>query len=91
MFLMNVLECVDCLNHDKCEWIYGKTTGKPIQITKWAIHPHLLPESSLFKIPRFMGGLYVSTGLKDKEDEFKSILESAGLKGLKFSLVWEGK
>lgn len=90
LFILNVLECVDCLNHEKTEWIYGEKKGNPISVKKYSFHSHLMPESSIFKLPRFKKGkIFTYEGVKDSEDEFKGIVESNNLKGIKFTKIWE--
>lgn len=89
-FLLNILECINCLDHDKTKWIYGKTTGKPIEIEKYVFMENMFSEASIFKIPETCRGeCLVVTGRKNEEDEFKHIIESNNLKGLDFKLLWE--
>jgi hypothetical protein len=88
-WLVNVLECVNCLNDSETEWIIGKTTGARIGIRKYAFYKQRFSESTLFKIPeRAAGEVLTLSGIKDAEDEFKTIVENEGLKGIMFQNIW---
>jgi hypothetical protein len=88
-YLVNILECVNCLDAVQTEWVTGKTTGAKIRIKKYQFDKDKLSESTLFKIPETSAAeILCVTGLKDSEDEFKSRVEKAGLKGLIFERLW---
>jgi hypothetical protein len=89
--LLNVTECMDCLDHDKTAWVFGKATGAKIDIKRYVFKPERLPESSLFKIPERVAHLFVAEGRFDSEDEFKSRVEQEGLEGLLFAEVWRSE
>jgi hypothetical protein len=87
--LMNVLECVNCLDREQTKWAYGKRTNARIGIEEYRFHTNRFSESTLFKIPETaMAEILTVTGLKGPEDEFKSIVERQGLQGLLFEEVW---
>jgi hypothetical protein len=87
--LLNVMQCVNCLDQDKTEWEIGETTGKPIRIEKYAFHGSRLPESSIFKIPETRRGeILCYEGVKDPDDEFKPFVERHEITGLKFTELW---
>jgi hypothetical protein len=89
-YLVNILECVNCLDEKKTKWVIGKTTGAKIRIAKYHFERSRLSESTLFKIPETsLGEVLCVSGLKDPEDEFKAQVESLGLKGLIFEKLWE--
>lgn len=89
--LLNVLECINCLDQEKTEWKYTKSSGKRMRILKYAFNKSMFPESSVFKIPENIASrIFTYEGLKDPEDEFKPTVEKLGLTGLNFELVWEG-
>lgn len=91
-WLLNVLECVDCLDHEKTEWVYGKSTGKPIEIKNYEFNPSLVPEVSFFKIPETSkGSLLMSSGMSDPEDEVFHHIGQSKLTGLKLELIWQQK
>ena len=87
--LVNVLECVNCLDQRKTEWMIGKTTGAKIRIIRYHFDKSRLSESTLFKIPETAAGEVLCVqGLKDPKDEFRSQVEAASLKGLIFEPLW---
>jgi hypothetical protein len=88
-FLLNVLECVNCLDDQSTEWVKGKTTGAKIRILKYHFDRGRLSESTLFKIPETAASEVLCVeGIKDPEDEFKAQVEASGFKGLMFEKLW---
>ena len=87
--LLNVTECIECLDEKTTEWVIGKTTGERISIKSYAFHSNRFSESDLFKIPQTCKTeiLYVE-GIKDYEDSFRYAVESNALRGLKFQEIW---
>ncbi len=91
-YLLNVLECVNCLDQRETEWVLGKTTGSRVRIKEYHFHKSRLPESTLFKLPETAAAeILCVAGLKDPEDEFKAQVETVGLKGIRFEKLWSGK
>jgi hypothetical protein len=89
--LVNVLECVNCLDEQNTKWAYGKRTNARIGIEQYQFHANRFSESTLFKIPETaMAEVLTVSGLKDPEDEFKSVVEREGLEGIIFEEVWSG-
>jgi hypothetical protein len=87
--LINVLECVNCLDQQNTQWVFGKTTNARIRIKEYHFDARRFSESTLFKIPETaMGEVLTVTGLKDPDDEFKSVVEREGLKGILFEELW---
>ena len=88
-FLLNVLECANCLDPQNTEWVIGKTTGAKIRIARYRFDKRRLTESTLFKIPETgVSEMLCVAGVKDREDEFKARVESGGLRGLLFEKLW---
>jgi hypothetical protein len=85
--VMNVLECVDCLDNEKTKWQVDQKTGRRLQIEEYSFVPERFAESTLFKLPKRRVLLTV-TGLKDLKYDFKSIVEREGLTGLEFEELW---
>ncbi|MGE5265212.1 MAG: hypothetical protein ACM3S0_17675 [Acidobacteriota bacterium] len=86
----NVLECINCLDQKKTEWVYGQTTGERIEIKKYAFHRNRFSESRIFKIPETSKAeVLVVEWKEDSSDEFKYAVEEAGLRGLLFQTIWE--
>lgn len=94
-YLLNVLECVDCLDHDRTEWVYRTADdGRQIRlrIKKHVFMKHLVPEATIFKIPEnYRAYIYILERCEDSEDEFKSMVELNNLEGISFKLVWESE
>jgi hypothetical protein len=88
-YLLNVLECANCLDHDKTEWYVDKISGNRVAIKNLVFLPHHIPESTIFKIPEKPASIYTVEGIKDPEDEFKYLVELNMLEGIRFKLVWE--
>ena len=86
--LLNVTECMDCLNHEQTEWVVGKSTGARIDIKRYSFRSARIPESSIFKIPNRLADIYVVEGRYDPQDEFKSMVEQYNLNGLLFEEIW---
>jgi hypothetical protein len=88
-WLLNVTECINCLNEDETEWKIGKQSGKRIGIKNYQFYPDRFSESDLFKIPETSKAeiLYVE-GQKDYNDSFRYAVEYNGLEGLIFKEIW---
>ncbi len=87
--VLNVTECINCLDREKTEWEYAKGSGKKLWIKKYAFH-HDRFSSTIFKIPETcMSEILIVEGLRGPEDEFKQTVEAAGLQGLIFEKIWE--
>jgi hypothetical protein len=89
LFLLNVLECVNCLDSKKTTWITGKTTGAKIRIVDYHFEKARFSESTIFKIPETaLSEILCVEGFKDPEDEFRAQVEAQGFKGIDFELLW---
>lgn len=89
--VLNVTECVNCLDNEGTEWRREKLSGIRVWIENYAFHRNRFPKSNIFKIPETCRSeVLVTEGLRDPEDEFKFAVESAGLQGLIFEKLWEG-
>ena len=83
LYALNVVEVIDCLDHQKSEFEYFPDGGIR-RIKKYQLKSDLLHNKHIFKIPeRIMGTTYVS-------DDFKNLIEQNGLSGLIFNKIWEG-
>ena len=88
--LLNVVECVNCLDEGASTLRYGYPGRTPIGVEQYEFHVDRLSESTLFKIPQTSRAEVLTVeGLKDAHDEFKPVVERAGLRGLEFDLLWE--
>ena len=87
--LLNVTQCVNCLDQENTEWEFGETTHQPIRIERYAFHEERMPESSIFKIPETRRGeILCYEGLKDPDDEFKTFVERHDITGVTFTELW---
>jgi hypothetical protein len=87
--LLNVTECVECLDHDATLWRLGATSRQPTMIEKYAFRADRLPESTIFKIPETARGqILCIEGRGDPEDEFKPTAQRLGMTGLSFREIW---
>lgn len=88
-YVVNVLECVNCLDEDNTQWIYGNTTGVKIGIRSHVFYRTRFTETPLFKIPATSKAQILTVeGLADPEGEFKGRVEQCGITGLEFDLLW---
>jgi hypothetical protein len=87
--VLNVTECINCLDGDKTEWAVDDETGERLYPEKYVFHRDRFTESALFKIPETHGAeILVVEGLHDPEEEFRYMVEQANLKGLIFVQFW---
>jgi len=87
--LLNVTQCVDCLDPEHTQWILGQETKKPIRIAKYSFVPERLPESSIFKLPQTARSeILCHEGRMSNEDEFRACVEAFALHGLHFRQIW---
>jgi hypothetical protein len=84
----NITLCINCLDQQRSTWL--KTAeGERIYPTEYVFHPDRFADSALFKIPEtHLREVLVVEGLRDPEDEFRAVVERAGLKGLIFQEIW---
>jgi hypothetical protein len=92
--VLNVLECINCLDHERSTWLTTKDGQRiypdPFKKGSYVFHAERLPESSLFKIPELRQGRVLCRERDgDPELEFKAAVELHGLVGLKFQLLWQ--
>ncbi len=92
IFVLNILNPVDCLDSENSECSYFESGGKKIlsAVSQWSFFISKLdPNKSLFKIPEMLSSdIFCTEGFLPPEKEFKHIVESNGFTGLKFKEVW---
>jgi hypothetical protein len=82
--LINVTYVPDCLKTDECKF---RSSGT---VEHYAFYPRRI-RHSLFKIiPEAKGGVLIAEDIERPYASFKWQVEQAGLRGLKFKLLWEG-
>jgi hypothetical protein len=90
LFLLNVTECCNSLDHEKTTWSLDPQSGKRIRIKEYAFHADRFCESSIFKIPETrQAEVLTYSEVKDTADEFISRYQESSLTGLEFSLIFE--
>jgi hypothetical protein len=86
--LLNVTECIDCLDSDKSEWLTTEK-GERVYPLKYAFYPQWFSESALFKIPESCAReVLLVEGMRGASEEFRAVVERNGLKGLEYELIW---
>ncbi len=86
-YLLNVLNCLDCLDEQRTKWRVGKKNKARFAIDEYQFVPDRLTDSTLFRIPKNVA-LFTVAGHPRAKVEFKAIVEREGLSGLKFEEVW---
>jgi hypothetical protein len=88
-YLVNILNCANCLDEKNTKWVIDKLTGTKVRIQNYSFLSSRFSEAPLFKIPETAAGeMLTYTGLKDPGDEFKTRVEQLGLTGLLFEEIW---
>jgi hypothetical protein len=87
--VLNVTECINCLDQDETQWIYGESTGDKLHVAKYVFHTNRFSESEIFKLPETCKGeVLLAEGLHDPEEEFRYLVHQNGLEGLTFEEIW---
>jgi hypothetical protein len=81
LFFFNVTRVIDALNESESEVIRFNNSSKVLDIDRYSFYEKKLIGASIFRIPQFLDWIYVT-------DIFVKRVESAGLKGFWFPLVW---
>ena len=81
-FAINVLQILDCLDYERCEFTRFKSTGGIRSVRTFEFKPDCIGGIPIFKLPILRSiRTYVT-------DEFKQLVEDNNLTGLEFSKVW---
>ena len=87
LYLLNVLECINSLDHQNTEFDYYDD-GTQGRILKYVFHERF-PDSSLFKIPETSRSEVLTYhDVKDTEDEFYSLYNKLKFSGLIFQELY---
>jgi uncharacterized protein YwqG len=87
-YFVNVLKELDCLDRERTNL---KGTGRiPFEYPIYQFFSERLTDSTIFsvKMAKRAYGLFTVVGRPGAEVEFKTLVEQAGLTGLKFNEVW---
>lgn len=82
--LLNVTECINCLDRQRSEWRTEEKIGIP---TRYVFHPNRFSESVIFKIPETHN---VDVLVLDREDGegFVDALRDHNIQGYELELLW---
>ena len=83
-YAINVLTTLDCLDYDRSEFIYFKSTGGIRSVRNRVFKPDCIGDAPIFKLPILNR---VTTYVTDS---FKQLVDANNLTGLEFRKVWEG-
>lgn len=87
--ILNVTMCIDCLDHEKTEWLIDELTGIKSLPIKYVFHKDRFASSRIFKIPETCGGEILVVDKEQNEgEELHSVVIRAGLHGLVFEELW---
>ena len=84
LYVLNVLECVNMLDHQSSKWhLYDD--GSKGRILEYRFHENCITESSIFKIPETCKGeILTYCNVKSKYDEFRYLYDELKFSGLTF-------
>lgn len=89
LYVINIIDVVNCLNDEKTVWVYGDQTKAKIRIKKHEFFSNRFSESTIFKIPETAKTQILTVeNMKDEIDEFKARYRINQLSGLKFTELW---
>jgi hypothetical protein len=89
--ILNVLTCIDSLDHSKTEWLLD-ADGSKVEILKYSFDAAKLLGPSIFKIPETCRGSVLTSEVSHSPDlEFKAYVEHYGLSGLLFEELWDSE
>lgn len=85
--LLNVTECINCLDQKSSEWRYSPSGEQAGGVKRYIFHPKRFSESLIFKIPETHRGEVL---LLDREDGegFLDVARAQGLEGFRLDLLW---
>ncbi|MGB8454765.1 MAG: DUF1629 domain-containing protein [Anaerocolumna sp.] len=84
-YLINALEVLDCLDHEKSEIKYFTGTERIMSIKKHVFIEQKLKGKNIFRIKeQEKAGPFVT-------DKFKEAVEKSGLEGFEFREVWDSE
>lgn len=88
LFILNVTEVIKCLDHEKCQWHDDGGRKRLNTDVGYHFRPERFSGSLLFRLPETCRStkIYCVERSGDAEEDFK---DAAGLKGLKFTPVWQ--
>jgi hypothetical protein len=92
IWALNLINRIDCLDVAHCEVERFEDGGGLMRIDKYSFFKDRLNKYSLFDITNFpVTTIFTTEGHLPPELEFKHVVESNNLKGLKFDEVWDSE
>jgi len=84
-WLLNVLECINCIDEVKSEWVVHN--GVRAYPKRYAFHPRRFGESCIFKIPETYRGEVLVLDREDGDGFVDALIESQ-IVGYELKLLW---
>jgi len=86
--LLNVTECINCLDQEKTEWVTAPD-GTRLWPGRYVFHPGRLSESDIFKIPETYRAEVLVVD-RDDDEGFVAALKEHDIQGYILELLWSG-
>ena len=87
--LLNITECINCLDEQNSEWLHESYPGeKSGPIKKYVFHPDRFSESDIFKIPE-TSPVEVLVLDREEGEGCIDILRNSDITGYELTLLWE--
>lgn len=83
--LLNVTECINCLEREHSEWRTDEKIGMP---TKYTFHPNRFAETTIFKIPETYKSEILVLDREDGSEGFVQALKMHKIEGYELKLLW---
>ena len=95
IFLLNVTAVYNCLN--LAETVFKSSNGEEMGvdhgmgIKKLVFFPKLIGDSYIFRIPQRKSAIFVATDGSGTQEDFYTLYQASGIRGLAFEEVWSGE
>lgn len=86
--LLNVTECINCLDQEKTEWVTAPD-GTRLWPGRYVFHPDRFSESDIFKIPETYRAEVLVID-RDDDEGFVAALKEHNIQGYTLELLWSG-
>lgn len=88
-YILNVTNCIDCLDAEESEWFVDKVDGSRIYPTRYRFRIERMTNAPIFKIPETKRTeIFIHEGLLNPGVEFRHFVETHELAGLIFEELW---
>lgn len=95
IFFLNVTAIYNCLN--LAETVFKSPHGEEkgvdhgMGIKKLVFFPKLIGDSYIFRIPQRKSAIFVATDGSGTQEDFYTLYQASGIRGLSFDEVWSGE